>query len=165
MRNPIRPVVLLICIVALTNVLQGCSSVSNLTKRLNPFYTANALQSLQVVSQEDANFGYAVAMDIVFIEDEQKAKTIGQLTASQWFNSKKREFSSECPGEVCIKHIELMPSDVKTISLPEKHRLAKSVLVFVWYLQEPKLNRFDISTFEHARVTLQYSTIRVEKVQ
>ncbi len=155
----------LLCLMVLISAVQGCGSIGAMAKRLNPFYSANDLQSLQIVSSKDANYGYAVAMDVVFIADPQMAKIISQYTATQWFEEKKQLYPSECPGDVCVQHLEIMPANVVNVSLPDKYRLAGSVLVFVWYLKESKPNRFNITRLQQAKMTLQYSTIRVENVK
>ncbi len=159
MKTSYRSYLSISLVVALMLALNSCITI----KRFNPLYKANALEHIEIVSKLDANYGYSVEIDLVFIEDNYLAEAIGQLSAMDWFSEKKNGYKTACPGPVCVKHLEIMPGDpVPPLQLPARHKMAKTVLVFAWYLKGDRTHRQDISQMSNAKIILKNSDFTVE---
>lgn len=138
--------------------LMGCSVVS----LSNPWKTENAVSKITLITFPNANQNYSVAVDIVFIWDENLAVPLNELTAQQWF-SRRQDYRNTYPNTIKVIHAEPMPGHTIEIgSFPNAHSKAERVIVFANYLNQQLAHRADITTIKDVRIMLRETTFTLE---
>lgn len=133
----------LTCALALS--LAGCSSdpVPELT-----------INSVSIYTTPDANQNSATAVDVVIIYDQELVKTIGQMSASQYFSS-TRQLLLDNPTLLNIWHWELVPGQVVQNFTPEEGATkAYAGYVFANYLT-PGDHRLKVAPSGNIKILLQ----------
>jgi hypothetical protein len=133
----------LTCALALS--LAGCSSdpVPELT-----------INSVSIYTTPDANQNSATAVDVVIIYDQELVKSIGQMSASQYFSS-TRQLLLDNPTLINIWHWELVPGQVVQNFTPEEGATkAYAGYVFANYLT-PGDHRLKVAPSGNIKILLQ----------
>jgi type VI secretion system protein len=124
------------------------------------------VKSIDIISTANVNQNTAVAVDVVFLLDEELVETLPEVTARNWF-AQKPQYLLRYPQSFVVDPYELTPASSvnvrpKTLKNPSP-RNAKAVLLFANYLTEDMAYTLDISNFRNPIVTLHEKTISVRE--
>jgi type VI secretion system protein len=136
--------------------LSGCNSIDKAMSVVVPFYTYDktGLSTISVESSVDSNMNMPVAIDFVFIRNDEVAKTLMNLSGPNWFSS-KTDLLLRYQKDLVLAHIEVVPLTIKqTITLPKAYDDAKKVLMFANFIAKPGQYLADISQFDEVLITL-----------
>lgn len=157
-----RNTIILIGIISLSFLSIGCSSQFGL-KTLLPWYEANQVETIEIVSSINANRNSAVSVDVVLIYDESLAGELKKMSARDWFK-RKSEIHLNYPSGVDIMSWEIVPaSSIVSGGLPKKSRFAKNVLLFAFFANSDNPHRTDITQLKKVKVYLEEIGFRLEQ--
>lgn len=137
----------------------GCSSQFGV-KAWIPWYKANRVEHIEIVSSINANGNAAVPVDIVFVYDENLSGELKKMNARDWFK-RKSEIQLNFPEGADIMSWEMVPaSAIVARNLPGNKRFAKTVLLFVFYSNNNQ-NRAELAPMKNIRIYLEESGFRL----
>lgn len=88
--------------------LSGCSSFLNVGHWFSNFRENKTLKTISLVSDTDANEGYPVALDVVFVSDKKVLDTLNQLRSAEWFSGKS-DYIRNNPKLLTVLSWEIVP--------------------------------------------------------
>lgn len=110
-------------------LLDGCSTLSKLWGGPEKA----ALQQLKVIALADANQGQATELDLVFIYQEDIAKTL-PVDAPTWF-TQRSAILAKYAGQLDVVSLEVPPGYViESVQLPDRHGDALQVQAYANYV-------------------------------
>ena len=80
-----------------TSLFLGACSVVD---KVNPWSSNIAFNKVEIIALSDANLGYSVEIDVVFILDEKLGLVLSELTAAQWFAAHPNRRRSPGTGQL-----------------------------------------------------------------
>ena len=161
----------LMLLAATTLVLTpGCTFLKKITPGVSAEPT-HKVKSLKIVSAEKVNQDTAVAVDVVFVFDEQLADTLPDMTARAWFREKPA-YLARYPQLLSVVNYELVSRRTVTLDVKShktrqtpKAKKARKVVLYANYLLESKAYTLDISEFKYPVVSLEETTVSVREKQ
>lgn len=115
-----------------TLLLSACSATKSVLKTVG-LASDNALATLSVESVYNSNRNTPVAVDVVFISDENITPLLSPLSGPEWFNQ-KTALIKRYANELDLVSLEVVPlSYLDNIALPSNHKNAKNILLFANY--------------------------------
>lgn len=102
--------------------LSGCGSFISVGDWFSNFQSNKKLQNISIFSDADANEGYPVAVDVVFVSDQKVLDFLSGLRSAEWFLNKS-DYMRNNPKLLTIFAWEIVPGqkfynvDVSTPSL------------------------------------------------
>lgn len=92
------------------------------------------VDTVSIYTEADTNQNSAIAVDLVFVYDQELAKQLGKMSASKYFSSSK-QLLLDNPSLLDIWHWELVPGQiVQNFSPPQEKGDAFAAYVFANYL-------------------------------
>lgn len=121
-----------ISILSLTVLVSGCAG-NLLSSASQIFEKKLELRRVTLVTSEDVNNGFPVAVEIVFLHDAALIQSIESIKSTQWF-ANKDDYRSRERSKVSVLRFELVPGQEKIITdFPDRYRSAKKVFIFASY--------------------------------
>ena len=112
--------------------MAGCSSTKSALKMVG-LGANNNLSKISVESTRNSNLNTPVAIDILFIYDENVTSILLDLNGPTWFNN-KLALVKRYDKEIDIVNLEVVPlSFIDEVNLPKEHKHAKNILMFANY--------------------------------
>jgi type VI secretion system protein len=116
---------------------------------------------MDVKVAEVANDEYPLAMEVVYVYDEELLKTLLQMSAKQWFE-KRDQLKNDFPDDTGFEswQWEFTPGQEELLHLPVRGGTVGG-MIFVNYFNEGQ-HRVRIHLFRDVRVRLEYSDFKVD---
>jgi uncharacterized protein YceK len=131
-------------------VPSGCSTISKLWGGPEKA----TLQQLKVIALADANQGQATELDLVFIYQEDIAKTLPG-DAPAWF-AKRSAILAKYAGDLEVVSLEVPPGYViESVTLPKRHGDALQVQAYANYVPATGQYPVVLTRLKNAVLTLQ----------
>ena len=144
-------------------LLSGCGTFPSIGNRINktmakvvPFYSFNKtqLESISLHSAVNSNNNLPVALDIVFIFNDEAAQVLSSLSGPDWFANKK-SLLLRYQQQLVMTELEVVPHTAeKKLKLPNNYFSAVTVLLFANYLAHDGQYQADISQYHELKITL-----------
>lgn len=129
----LRATIMLVLTVVL---LTGCSNLFKMENWKNLLGNAEALQSISILTDQDVNGGYPLALDVVAITDLTVLNSLAGLRAAEWFSG-KTDFQRQHQGKLTVFSWELVPGQIFTnIKVAQEPRNVVGIVVYADYLGE-----------------------------
>ncbi|MBL7999875.1 MAG: hypothetical protein JNL32_14710 [Candidatus Kapabacteria bacterium] len=109
-------------------------------------------------TDDKANFGSPVLMDVLFINKDDLSKLVMSYSAKEWFD-KREQFLRDNPDEDDIQSqlYEWIPGQKKT-EIKAKGNGAREAIIFVNYSRSPSANRMRVITGSSLRFAFKESS-------
>ena len=156
-----------LALAALTGVvLTACTTVEKGLATVVPFYDYDytELDSLVVTADADSNRDLPVAIDLVFIFDENVGKELKALSGPIWF-AQKQSMLLKYQKVVMVQHLEVVPFTVyDRIELPDGYEKAYKVYLFANYLAKKGQFMADITEYDDLLLRLHRDSYELEEL-
>ena len=135
--------------------LVACSSAKSLLKATGlASNNKNDLKTIALEATANSNFDTPVALDILFIMDENITPILSALSGPEWFD-KKQELIKRYDNEIEMVSLEVVPlSFIESIKLPKKHKQAINILMFTNYQSTNGQFMAELSHFKQLKIRL-----------
>jgi hypothetical protein len=138
-------------------MLNACSGEKSLLDIFN-VGSDNAIKNISVVSTSDSNMNNAVAIDLLFVNDDSISPLLLELNGSEWFNDKAL-LLSRYGKALDVVSLEVAPlSFVESVDLPKTKKLAQRVLMFTNYRNHNGQFVADITQYKSLTIRLLIDT-------
>jgi type VI secretion system protein len=116
---------------------------------------------MEVKVADVANDEYPLAMEVVYVYDEELLKTLLQMSAKQWFE-KRNQLKNDFPDDSGFEswEWEFTPGQEEMLHLPLRGGIEGGI-IFVNYFNEGQ-HRVRIQPFRDVKVRLDYSDFKVD---
>ncbi len=152
MRRKFNLVVVLLTVMWVT----ACSNVQSLLPR----YSDNRIHTVHLITTDNVNQSTPVAVDIVYVFEEDLVPQLSTYTARKWFNEKYLLLRQN-PTTLAIFNYELVPIAQAAFTpskqkdkFPRAHQKAHKVLIYANYLVESTDYTLDISPYIRPTINL-----------
>jgi hypothetical protein len=113
---------------------------------------ANSLKEISVESTADSNLSAPLALDIVFIYDDEIASSLREMHSPHWFDSKVN-LMVRFGNDIDVMHLEIVPlSPMHVAVLPVMHKKAKTILLFANYRDRNGQYVAELSQFKQLKI-------------
>ncbi len=152
-----------IILLSLTLIVVGCSSTKNALKAVG-LGSDNSLNSISIEAISGSNLDTPVALDLLFIKDEQVTPILLGLSGPAWFND-KQGLIKRYDSEVSVVSFEVVPlSYIEKVKLPKDHKKAKNILLFANYQTTEGQYVAELSHFSRLKIRLLKSTYQLQEL-
>lgn len=140
-------------VLCLSALLVGCSSAKS-ALQLVGLGSNNDLSRITIEATANSNMDTPVALDIIFVYDEQVTPLLSELNGPQWFQQKV-SFSQRFANTIDIVSVEVVPlSRIDPVPLPNNHKRAKNILLFANYRTSDGQYMAELSHFKQLTIRL-----------
>ncbi|WP_221793888.1 hypothetical protein [Oceanobacter mangrovi] len=139
-------------------LLSGCSVIGISSP-------ANQLGNIRIEATANCNNGMPVAIDFLFIQDDQLAKLLGDLSGPDWF-ARKYSLMRRYDQQMSVSSVEIVPlSIMPSVPLPDTSTQATSILMFANYLGLQGQFVAELGNFKQLFIQLQQEGYRLTEQQ
>jgi hypothetical protein len=126
--------------------------------------SANDLQAISIEATPDCNRNMPVAMDLVFLADDNLAKLLRELNGPQWFEQ-KQALRKRYSDKLSLVNLEVVPLTVMdSVPLPDKHKDAKHILLFANYLGADGQLVAELSHYKDLKIILRRDAYQLQNL-
>ncbi|HUG22186.1 hypothetical protein [Piscinibacter sp.] len=112
--------------------LTGCSAGPLLSKGAAMFLPTKRLERLILVAADDANGRTPVAVDLVFVQDDETAAALAATSAVEWFNARP-QLQQQYLGKLIVHSWEIVPNTRIDAPIPIDGAAPAHTLLFALY--------------------------------
>lgn len=127
---------------------------------------SNSLREVSIEATANANRSMPVALDLLFISDSTLLPQLTSLSGPEWF-ANKQQLMMIYQQQVLLASFEIVPSSViSSVLLPEGHKSAETVIMFVNYPEGEGQYAAELSNFKQLNIRLErerYQLLEITK--
>ena len=121
----------------------------------------NALQTISITADVNANQNNATALDIVFVYD-QAAVSLSPKTGPEWF-AQKDALAVGLGDAIDVVSLQVPPATViNDVPLPKRARKALAVFAYANYMSPSGQVMGNLTGYKQVRISLQRETVGYE---